>query len=225
MCSYGASSTEETKSCCIWLLTIHMAHLMVRVLDDTGSCIQQRRVWTRPPEVDRFLGWLACESADQGGFIAMVEECGFTLWLEQKLQEHGCWKVVKIQPLRKQPQKTDGRDATAIGELLWANRERILRSERLLQERQVESPSEQDRCARLVINERQFLKKSRNELIYRIKDVLRRFNVQHDCPTRGLFTKAGRRWLEQVQFAGGGSTDDRSSPGQYGSARPAAAGG
>ena len=178
----------------------HKAHLLVRVLDDTGNCIRQRRVWTRPPHVDRFLGWLASESADQGGFIAMLEECGFTLWLERKLQEYVCRKVVKIQPLRKQPQKTDRRDATAIGELLWANRERILSGERLLQVRQVESPSEQDRCARVVIAERQFLKKSRNKLIYRIKDVLRRFNLEHGCPTKGLFTKAGRGWLEHVEL-------------------------
>lgn len=178
----------------------HKSHLVVRVLNDAGTSVRQGRVSTRPPAVDALLGWVAAESADQGGFITMVEECGFTLWLEQKLADHGCREVVKIQPLRRQAQKTDKRDAAAIAELLWANRERIATGQPLLQVRRVLSPDEQDRQARVLISERQSLEKDRKKAICQIKDILRRFNVWHDCPTKGLFTNAGRRWLEQVDL-------------------------
>lgn len=178
----------------------HKSHLVVRVLDEGGTSVHQSRVSTRPATIDRFLASIASESSDQGGFIAMLEECGFTLWLEEKLANHGCRRVVKIQPLRRQPQKTDKRDAAAIAELLWANRERIATGQRLLQVRQVLSPSEQDRQARVLIGERQSLEQDRKKAVCQIKDMLRRFNVWHDCPTKGLFTKAGRRWLEQVDL-------------------------
>lgn len=178
----------------------HKSQLVVRVLDDSGTSVHQSRVSTRPASVDRFLGWIARESSGQGGFIAMLEECGFTLWLEEKLADYGCQRVVKIQPLRRQPQKTDKRDAAAIAELLWANRERIVTDQPLLQVRQVLSPSEQDRQARVLISERQSLEQDRKKAVCQIKDILRRFNVWHDCPTKGLFTKAGRRWLEEVDL-------------------------
>lgn len=178
----------------------HKSHLVTRVLDDAGTCVHQSRVSTRPPDVDRFLSWIAAESADQGGFLVMLEECGFTLWLEQKLADSGCRKVVKIQPLRRQAQKTDKRDAASIAELLWANRARILADQPLMQVRRVRSPCEADRQARVLISERVSLEKNRKTAICQIKDILRRFNVWHDCPTKGLFTKAGRRWLEQVDL-------------------------
>lgn len=48
-----------------------------------------------------------------GGFITIVEICGFGDWLLKLLAEFGCHETVVVQPEKKDKQKTDRRDACA----------------------------------------------------------------------------------------------------------------
>ncbi len=56
-------------------------------------------------------------------FIAVVEVCGFNDWLIQILRNYRCHKVILVQPEERKRCKTDRRDAAALSELLWVNRD------------------------------------------------------------------------------------------------------
>jgi len=58
--------------------------------------------------------------------VAVLEVCGFNDWLIRLLHEYHCHKIIFIQPDERKKCKTDRRDAAALGELLWVNRERLL---------------------------------------------------------------------------------------------------
>lgn len=178
----------------------HKSHLTIHVRNEGGRCVLKRKVSTRPNVVARCLSEIKEASKDEGGFVCILEECGFTLWFERMLEMYGCHKYIKIQPLKRQPQKTDHRDAARLCETLWANRERVLRGERLLDVRQVQSACELDRQARALTSEIKVLRRDRKAEVCRIHDILRRFNLTHDCPTSGLLTRPGRRWLERVEL-------------------------
>jgi hypothetical protein len=55
----------------------------------------------------------------------MLEVCGFNYWLVRLLREYGCREVILIQPEKRSKRKTDRRDASALAELLWVNRDRL----------------------------------------------------------------------------------------------------
>jgi hypothetical protein len=50
--------------------------------------------------------------------------CGFNDWRLAMLAEYGCRETVLIQVESRSNRKTDHRDAHALAELLWINRER-----------------------------------------------------------------------------------------------------
>ena len=58
--------------------------------------------------------------------MAILELCGFNHWLLKMLDEYGCRQTVLIRATKRSSKKTDHRDANALGELLWANRKRLL---------------------------------------------------------------------------------------------------
>ena len=55
-----------------------------------------------------------------------VHECGFNDWLIRMLRDYRCHKVILIQPGERKKSKTDKRDASALSELLWVNRDWFL---------------------------------------------------------------------------------------------------
>ena len=65
----------------------------------------------------------AREEAEQhGGFVTILEICGFNDWLVKLLAEYGSHETVLAQTEKKDKHKTDRRDANTLGELLWTNR-------------------------------------------------------------------------------------------------------
>jgi hypothetical protein len=88
-------------------IDLHRKQLTVSVRNEKGDVILRRQVSTRPERVEAFLKWIETE----GGFVAIVETCGFEDWLIGLLKEHGCRDVVLIQPERRSRKKTDRRDA------------------------------------------------------------------------------------------------------------------
>jgi transposase len=58
--------------------------------------------------------------------VAVLEVCGFNDWLIRMLEDYRCTKVILIQPDDRKKRMTDRRDAAALSEMLWANRDRLV---------------------------------------------------------------------------------------------------
>ncbi len=115
----------------------HSKQLTVTDRNEAGDPTVKRQVSTKWDRVRAFLVEYRQRRAGRG-FVAILEVCGFNDWLVKLLAEHGCRQVVLIQP-EKRSRKTDRRDASALADLLWVNRERLLAG-KPCKDRRVELP-------------------------------------------------------------------------------------
>src|SRR4029077_1306756 len=104
----------------------HSKQLTICLRDEGGKAVLRRQVSTEPKRVREFLHQLENQCIESGGYVAVVEVCGFNDWLLKLLPEYGCKEVVLVQPEERDRRKTDRRDAHRLSELLWINRERLL---------------------------------------------------------------------------------------------------
>ncbi len=58
----------------------HKRHLTICVRDEQGGIALRRQVSTKWEEVDRFLVSLRERAAEHGGYVAVMEVCGFNGW-------------------------------------------------------------------------------------------------------------------------------------------------
>ncbi len=107
--------------------------------------MQARQVSTQPARINEFFQRLTRERL-QGDtqFVAVLEVCGFNDWLIRMLRDYRCAKVILIQPDDRKKRKTDRRDAAALSELLWVNRNRLLHGKPVRGLRQVDIASTTD---------------------------------------------------------------------------------
>jgi hypothetical protein len=131
-------------------------------------------------------------------FVAVLEVCGFNDWLIRLLHEYRCHKVILIQPEDRKLRKTDCRDAAALRELLWGNRERLLQGKPVRGLRQVDIASSSDQENHWLTTLRQEAGQSRTRLVNKIRHILRRHNLQWGMPTKKFPSKSGIAWLEQL---------------------------
>ncbi len=103
----------------------HRKQLTVSVRDESGNVILRRQVSTEWKKVRAFFDELRELASAHGGYLAVVEICGFNQWLLKLLPEHGCQDPIVVQPGEQSSHKTDRRDASGLSEVLWINRERI----------------------------------------------------------------------------------------------------
>jgi len=122
----------------------HRKQLTVNVRDENGDVAIQRQVSTEWERVRQFFEQLAETAAKRGGFMAVVEVCGFNDWLLKLLRDHGCREAVLVQPETTSNKKTDRRDAAKLSQLLWVNRERLLAGKKVNGLRRVVPPSAAD---------------------------------------------------------------------------------
>jgi transposase len=123
----------------------HARQITVSLRNDAGDVLLARQVSTQPEKIRAFLQQLTGKLLSEGeGFLAVLEVCGFNDWLVRLLEEHHCRKVILIQPEERQRRKTDRRDAAALSELLWVNRDRFLSGKPVRGLRQVELASLRD---------------------------------------------------------------------------------
>ena len=127
-----------------------------------------------------------------------MEVCGFNEWLLKLLVEYDCRETILIQPEKRSKKKTDRRDANSLGELLWVNRQRLLAGKVVQGIRRVQMPGEQDAKVRQITALRQRLGQLRTRTINRIKHLLRKHDLEQECPTKGLDTIKGRKWLAEL---------------------------
>jgi transposase len=176
----------------------HRKQLTVNLRNEAGEVVLRRQVSTEWTRVREFLEELKKRSVSAGGFVAIVEVCGFNDWLLKLLREYGCREIVLVQPEKQSKKKTDHRDANALGELLWVNRGRLLAGQRVQGVRRVEPPTESVAEDRQITEFRKRLGQARTRTVNRIKHLLRKHNLEQECPTKGLDTLRGRKWLVEL---------------------------
>ena len=178
----------------------HRKQLTVNVRNQQGDVILKRQVSTEWKRVRQFLEDIEKQSNPEGGFVAILEVCGMNDWLLKLLDEYDCVDTILIQPEKRSKKKTDRRDANALGEVLWVNRERLLAGKKVQGIRRVQPPSEQDAEDRHVTWMRKRLGTLRTRTTNKIKYILRKHNLEQECPTKGVDTAKGKKWLTQLSL-------------------------
>src|SRR5262249_22173261 len=126
------------------------------------------------------------------------EVCGFNDWLIRMLRDYRCHKVILIQPEERKLRKTDRRDAAALSELLWVNRDRLLHGKPVRGLRQVDIARTADQEDRRLTTLRKDSGQARTRLVNKVRHILRRHNLQWQMPTKKFPSKSGLSWLKQV---------------------------
>jgi transposase len=176
----------------------HRKQLTVNLRNEAGDVILKRQVSTEWARVREFMEEVRNRSVPEGGFVAIVEVCGFNDWFLKLLAEYGCKEIVLIQPEKRTKNKTDRRDANALGELLWTNRQRLLAGKKVQNVRRIVPPSQRDAEDRQLTALRQRMGRLRTRAINRVQHLLLKHNLQQECPTKGLQTQAAKKWLAKL---------------------------
>jgi len=176
----------------------HRKQLTVNLRDENAQVLVKRQVSTRWQAVREFLADIQERGRQAGGWMVIVEVCGFNDWLLKLLAEYGAGEIVLLHPEERLRQKTDRRDANRLGELLWPNRHRLAAGRRVQGMRRVVIPSADDHLDRKLTSLRWRIGRERTRLLNRIKNILRRYNLEQECPTKSVTCQTGLRWLRQV---------------------------
>ena len=176
----------------------HRKQLTVNLRDEQANVLLRRQVSTRWQATREFLQDMQERGRQAGGWMVILEVCGFNDWLLKLLVEYGAKEIVLLQAEDRQRQKTDRRDANRLGELLWLNRQRLAAGVRVQGMRRVVIPSADDRLDRQLTSMRRGIGRERTRLLNRIKGLLRRHNLEQECPTKGIHTQQARRWLKEL---------------------------
>jgi transposase len=178
----------------------HSKQLTVNVRNEQGEVVERKQVSTKGAAPREFLRRLA-ESAGESGYAAIVEVCGFNDWLLELLPQCGCVETVLVQSDKRAKRKTDRRDANQLSELLWLNRLRLQNKQRIQGLRRVNIPTPQERADRRLAALRHRAGRELTRVINRMRNLLRRLNLQHDCPTKSIRAKKARAWLKQLSLS------------------------
>jgi transposase len=177
----------------------HARQITISLRDENGDVLQARQVSTQPEKINAFFQQLTRERLQNGeSFVAVLEVCGFNDWLIRMLQDYRCHKVILIQPDDRKKCKTDRRDAAALSELLWVNRDRLTHGKPVRGVRQVDIASSTDQENRRLTTLRKEAGQARTRLVNKIRHILRRHNLQWEMPTKRFPTKSAIAWLKQL---------------------------
>jgi transposase len=150
-------------------------------------------------KVHAFFRQLTRERLPEGeSFVAVLEVCGFNDWLIRMLREYRCHKEILIQPEERKLRKTDRRDAAALSELLWVNRDRLLQGKPVRGLRQVDIARTADQENRRLTTLRKDAGQARTRLVNKVRHILRRHNLHWEMPTKKFPSRAGLAWLKQL---------------------------
>ena len=177
----------------------HRKHLTVNGRDEQGDVVVRRQVSTEWVRVRAFLAELQ-KLAGEDGFVMILEVCGFNDWLVKLLPEYGCREVILVQPEKKSKIKTDQRDANTLSGVLWVNRERLLSGKKVEGIRRIQLPTDEEAEQRQVTELRKRLGQLRTRTINRVKHLLRKHNLEQECPTKGLQTIKAKQWLKELRL-------------------------
>ena len=194
----------------MWYLGIdlHLKQMTVSLRKEDGDVVLRRQVSTRWPKLAEFREQLRQALPAEEKYVAVVEVCGFHDWLVRWLQQDDrCQQTLVIQPLGRSANKTDRRDANALSELLWVNRERLLRGDRVQGVRTVLLPSVEQQADRHLTQLRERLVRKRTQSINQIHKILRRHNLEWERPTKSIQTRKVTEWLKTLPLSPDGPFD------------------
>src|SRR5262247_1483181 len=147
----------------------HARQITISLRDESGDVLQARQVSTQPEKVHAFFQQLTRQRLPEGeSFVAVLEVCGFNDWLIRLLHEYHCHQVILIQPDQRKKCKTDRRDAAALSELLWVNRDRLLAGKLVRGLRQVDIARTTDQENRRLTTLRKDAGQVRTRLVNRV---------------------------------------------------------
>jgi len=178
----------------------HKHQMTINVRNEQGDVIQKGQISTNHADIDDFFVALVKKARKHRGYMAIVEVCSFNDWLLEKLKKTRCSEIVVIQPGKTAVHKTDKRDANALGELLWNNRNRLRGEQRPNGIRRIFPADPADAQVRQLANFRQHLIKQRTRGINKIKGIIDKHNLAQNAPTQDCNTKKYRQWLVTVQL-------------------------
>jgi transposase len=179
----------------------HARQITVSLRDEQGDVLLARQVSTQPEKINAFFQQFTRERLRNGeSFVAVLEVCGFNEWLIRMLQDYRCEKVILIQPEDRSRRKTDRRDAAALSELLWVNRERLLAGKPVRGLRQVNMGSTFDQENRRLTTLRKEAGQARTRLVNKVRQILRRHNLQWQMPTKTFPTQRAITWLRTLNL-------------------------
>ena len=179
-------------------IDLHLKQLTVCIRNEQGDIMLRRQVSTRPRKVDEFLDELR---QHDGGFVIMLEVCGFHDWLVRKVgADAACRDIVVIHPDQRSKKKTDRRDANLLCELLWVNRQRLLAGAKVHGVRRVLVPTSEEQQDRQLTSVRQRLGRQRTRTLNQIHYLLRRHNLEWERPTKTFQTQKVRQWLSKLSL-------------------------
>ena len=177
----------------------HARQLTLSLRSQEGNVLLSRQVSTQPDRFVEFFSGLRDKMAAEG-YVAIVEVCGFNDWLLKILPDYGARQVILIQPEKKHKIKTDRRDANSLSELLWVNRDRLLKNLPIQGVRQVHLPSDvQVENQRITLLRKQ-AGQLRTRTINQIKHILRRHNLVWFMPTKTFPSERAIEWLKHVDL-------------------------
>jgi len=178
----------------------HSKQLTVDLGNEAGDAVEHRQVKTDFGSLRAYLVDVQRRSESEGGFMACLEICGFNDYLLEELKKHGCREIVLTQPQKRQSHKTDRRDARALRDLLWIHRHALRSGKRLPGIRRVRLCTAEEAAQRQITSLRKRLGKARTQTINRVRRLLRKHNLQHDCPTKGIDTQKAQAWLRGLSL-------------------------
>ena len=179
-------------------IDVHRKQLTVSVRNEAGEVVLRRQVSTEWPRVRAFFTELTERARPEGGYVAILEVCGFHEWVLKMLTEYGCRETVVVQPTGRSKKKTDRRDAQALSETLWVNRDRLAAGQPIRGLRRIQPPAPLDAENRQLTALRVRMKQVRTRTLNKIHHILLKHNLHQECPTKGLATQRARQWLTKL---------------------------
>ena len=178
----------------------HKNQMTINIRNEQGDVIQKGQISTNHTDIDNFFAALVKKARKHRGYMAIVEVCGFNDWLLAKLQKTHCSEIVVIQPDNSAVNKTDKRDANALGELLWNNRKRLQGGQRPNGIRRIFPANPAEAQVRQLANFRQHLVRQRTMVVNKIKGIINKHNMTQDAPTEIYSTNKFKKWIATVQL-------------------------
>ena len=179
----------------------HSKQLTVNLRNEAGEIVLRRQVSTRGDRPRQFLEEVQRRSVEEGGYVTIVEVCGFNDWLLELLPQCGCRETVLVQADQRSKRKTDRRDANKLGELLWVNRHRLSAGRPISHLRRVRILTRAEREDRRITQMRRNIGRELTRTINSLRTILRRENLEQHCPTKGIQTQAAERWLKALTLS------------------------
>lgn len=157
--------------------------LVVHVVNEEAERVDRARITCA--NVEGFRALLRKWSPGQ----AVVEACNLADWIADVIREEGLRFVLahpaKVKLIAQTVKKTDRVDARILAELLARN---------YIPEAYL--PTKEERQDRSLVRSHAWLAKEIRRAKTRVRSVLNRHNWRYEGGAKGLFTQAGREWLE-----------------------------